>query len=368
MALMVVSFLMLGISMSVSLAQPVFVIGESKIASHAALDADQGGFVAGLADSGFVEGKNLTIIRADAQGSREAAINIAKDFLERKVDLLHTISTPSTLAALNHQGEIPIVFSSVTDPISAGIVIAPDSAQGAVRDIHIGTGGESSGRNLTGVSDLWPVEMQMRLYQRLLASAQVWGTIYNPDEPNSVLHIQKMRAIAMELGIVLLEATISESSQVYCAAESLLPRVDAFVITSDNTTVNNLDALIEFAKVHQIPVFAGDIDSVRRGAVAAFGMDYFLVGYAAGRKAGLILQGVSPVDIPWGPLAKFSFIINQDAARAQGVDIHPRMLRIADEVIDSGAAAKRQPDLDNIDRTGQMIRDCAQFKGEKTSS
>ena len=139
--------------------------------------------------------------------------------------------------------------------------------------------------------------------------------------------------MAAELGIVLLEATIDDSSQVYAAAQSLLPRVEAFVITSDNTTVNNLDALIDFAKEHQTPLFAGDVDSVRRGAVAVFGMDYFLVGYAAGRKAGLILQGVKLVDIPWGPLAKFSFVINEQAAREQGLDIHPRVLKIADEVL-----------------------------------
>ncbi|WP_265416039.1 ABC transporter substrate binding protein [Orrella marina] len=149
---------------STVLAQPVFVIGESKIASHAALDADQAGFVAGLADSGFEEGRNLRVIRTDANGSMQAARRIAKDFLDQGVDLLHTISTPSTLAGLEYQADIPIVFSSVTDPISAGIVVAPVSAQQGVRDIHIGTGGESSGRNLTGVSDLWPVDMQMRLY------------------------------------------------------------------------------------------------------------------------------------------------------------------------------------------------------------
>lgn len=304
------------------LASRVFVVGETKIASHAALDADEQGFIAGLADSGFHEGVNLRVLRKDAHGSSERAQEIAREFVKQRVDLIHAISTPSTLAVLDVDQTIPLVFSSVTDPVSAGIV---DSTR---------TPRSKSISHLTGVSDRWPVEIQMRLYQRMFPHARSWGTIYNKAEPNSVLHVNKMRAVAEDLGIELLEATIEDSSQVAQAASSLIDRVQAFVITSDNTTVNNLSALIQFAESNHVPVFAGDIDSVRGGAVAAFGMDYFLVGYAAGRKAGLILQGVSPGDIPWGPLAKFSFVINIGAAKRQGVVISPNVLVMADEIIE----------------------------------
>ena len=304
------------------LASKIFVVGETKIASHAALDADEQGFIAGLADSGFHEGINVQILRQDANGSIERAQEIAREFVKQKVDLIHSISTPSTLAVLAVDRSIPLVFSSVTDPVSAGIVNS--------RSVP----GSSTIRHLTGVSDLWPVEIQMRLYQRMFPHAQSWGTIYNKAEPNSVLHIKKMRAIADEIGIELLEATIEDSSQVLEAAGSLIDRVQAFVITSDNTTVNRLSDLIEFAESRGVPVFAGDVDSVRGGAVAAFGMDYFLVGYAAGRKAGLILQGVDPGDIPWGPLAKFSFVINVGAAKRQGVIVDPNVLVMADEIIE----------------------------------
>lgn len=303
-------------------ASRVFVVGEIKIASHAALDADEQGFIAGLADSGFHEGVNLRVWREDAAGSMQRAQEIASEFVKQKVDLIHSISTPSTLAVLGVNRTIPLVFSSVTDPVSAGIV----EAKGVARS--------KASNHLTGVSDRWPVEVQMRLYQRMFPHTKRWGTIYNKSEPNSVLHINKMRAVAEELGVELLEATIEHSGQVAEAAASLGDRVQAFVITSDNTTVNNLSALIDFAQAKGMPVFAGDIDSVRGGAVAAFGMDYFLVGYAAGRKAGLILQGVSPGDIPWGPLAKFSFVINVGAAKRQGVVIDPSILMMADEIID----------------------------------
>ncbi len=300
----------------------VFTVGETKIASHAALDADQKGFEAGLAATGFNVGENLIILRHDARGSRERAFDIAREFVASKVDLIHTISTPSTVAAIKAGGSIPIVFSSVTDPVSAGIVDSP----GGFRTV--------TGNRITGVSDLWPVAFQMQLYQTMYPSATVWGTIYNASEPNSVLHVQKMREAARTLDITLLEVTITDSSQVAAAARSLLGQVQAFMVTSDNITVDNLAALIAFCETHSVPLFAGDIDSVRAGAVAAYGMDYFLVGYAAGRKAGLVLQGVEPGDIPWGPLAKFSFVINLGAAKRQGVTLSPAILSMADAIVE----------------------------------
>lgn len=300
----------------------VFVIGETKIASHAALDADQEGFAAGLADSGFVEGQNLRILREDANGDMALALKIAHGFVDQRVDLIHAISTPSSVAALSAGSRIPLVFSSVTDPVSAGIVNTPAGFR------------SSTGNHITGVSDLWPVAFQMRLYQRMHPQARVWGTIYNPAEPNSRLHVEKMREAAGQLGLTLLEATVSDSAQVPQAAESLLGKAQAFMITSDNTTVQNLAALVAFCERYQLPLFAGDVDSVRGGAVAAYGMDYFLVGYAAGRKAALILQGVKPGDIPWGPLAKFSFVLNVRAAERQGVEIPGVLLEMADEIIE----------------------------------
>jgi putative ABC transport system substrate-binding protein len=111
-------------------------------------------------------------------------------------------------------------------------------------------------------------------------------------------------------------------------------RVQALTITSDNTTVSELEAIVKVAGKHRIALFAGDVDSVARGAVAAYGLDYFLVGYAAGKKAALVLKGIKPGDIPWGPVEKFSLVINLKAARAQGVTITPELLRKADKVLE----------------------------------
>jgi len=297
-------------------------IGVTQIVSHAALDADQKGFEAALASAGFKEGVNLSYLRHNARGSLEGARSIAQQLVREQVDLIHSIATPAAQAVVQATRSIPIVFSSITDPQSAGIVPAHCER------------GQATGTNVTGVSDLWPVLLQIETYAKMVPKAKQWGTIYNPTEVNSVTHTKAMRAAAQQLGLELIEVKISRSSEVGPAAMSLVGKVQAFTITSDNTTVANLEALAAVANQHRIPLFAGDVDSVARGAVAAYGLDYFLVGYAAGKKAALVLKGAPVGSIAWGPVEKFSLAINLRAAKAQGVEIAPALLKKADKVME----------------------------------
>ncbi len=302
-------------------ADKVFHIGVTKIVAHAALDADEKGFEAGLASAGFKEGVNVTYDRQNAQGDIGKAQAIARKFVEQKVDMIHSIATPTTQEVVKLTKDIPVVFSSITDPVSAGIV-PKDSAPG-----------KKTGNNLTGVSDQWPVALQMQTYTKVVPNAKRWGTIYNPAESNSILHINAMREAAKKLGITLVEAKISSSKEVAQAATSLVGKVDAIAITSDNTAVADFEAIVKVCNEKKIPLFAGDVDSVARGAVAAYGLDYYLVGYSAGKKAALILKGVKPGDVPWGPVEKFSLVINTKAAATQGVTLTPEFLKKADKVI-----------------------------------
>jgi putative ABC transport system substrate-binding protein len=307
----------------VSAAGPTMVrIGVSKIVSHAALDADEKGFEAALASAGFKEGVNVIYDRQNAQGDMAKAMAIAQKFKADKVDLVHSIATPTSQAVVKVIEKIPVVFSSITDPVNAGVV-PKDSAPG-----------KKTGTNVTGVSDLWPVLLQMETYAKFVPKAMKWGTIYNPAEANSVTHIKLMREAAKALGLELVEVHVAKSAEVEQAANSLVGKVQAITITSDNTTVANLDAIARVCDKNEIALFAGDVDSVPRGAVAAYGMDYFLVGYSAGKKAALVLKGVKPGDIPWGPVEKFSLVINLKAARAQGVSVPPDLLKRADKVLE----------------------------------
>ncbi|MDP2369668.1 ABC transporter substrate-binding protein [Rhodoferax sp.] len=302
--------------------QKMVRIGVTKIVSHAALDADEKGFEAALASAGFKEGVNVRYDRQNAQGDLEKARAIAEKFEKDKVDLVHSIATPTSQAVVKAIRKIPVVFSSISDPVDAGVV-PKDSAPG-----------KKTGSNVTGVSDMWPVQLQMETYAKFVPKAKSWGTIFNPAEANSVTHVKAMREAAKALGLQLLEVTVAKSSEVEQAAASLVGKVQAIAITSDNTTVANIAAIARVCDKHKIALFAGDVDSVPRGAIAAYGMDYFLVGYAAGKKAALVLKGVKPGDIPWGPVEKFSLVINQKAAKAQGVTVSPDLLKKADKVLE----------------------------------
>lgn len=297
-------------------------VGVAKIVSHAALDADEKGFEAALASAGFKEGVNITYDRQNALGDPAKASAIAQKFSDDKVDLIHSIATPTTQAMLKVHARVPVVFSSITDPVGAAIVPRDSAA------------GKKTGTNVTGVSDQWPVLLQMETYAKFVPTAKRWGTIFNPSEANSVTHVKAMREAAKVLRLELLEVTVANGSEVERATQSLVGKVDVINITSDNTTVANFDVIARVCNANKIALFAGDVDSVPRGAIAAYGMDYFLVGYSAGKKAALVLKGVKPGDIPWGPVEKFSLVINQQAARAQGVNIPPALLKKADKVLE----------------------------------
>jgi putative ABC transport system substrate-binding protein len=296
-------------------------IGVIQIVSHQALDADQKGFENALTTSGFKEGVDVIYDRQNAQGDMNKANAIAQKFIDDKVDLIHAIATPTTQAVVKITRDIPVVFSSITDPISAEIV-PKDSAPG-----------KKTGSNVTGVSDRWPVFRQMEIYSKFIPEAKQWGTIYNPGEANSVVHIKDMREAAKKLGLELIEVTITDRSEVPQAINSLVGKVKAVVISSDNTAISDFETIVKVCNEKKIALFAGDVDSVPKGAVAAYGLDYFLVGYSAGKKAVVVLKGLKAGEIPWGPVEKFSLVINASAANIQGVTIPPDVLKKADKVL-----------------------------------
>jgi putative ABC transport system substrate-binding protein len=187
---------------------------------------------------------------------------------------------------------------------------------------------------VTGVSDRWPVAQQFEMYTKFVPKVKKWGTIYNAGDANVVVHIKEMQAAAKKLGVELIEATISTSAETMQAAQSLAGKgVQAINITSDNTAVSAFEAIVKVCNEKKVALFAGDIDSVPRGAIAAYGLDYFLIGESAGKKAAQILKGKKPGDIPWGPAEKFSLVISEKAAKTQGVTVPPDLLKKADKVI-----------------------------------
>jgi len=302
-------------------AKKIIRIGVNQIVSNPALDKDQKGFEKALADAGFREKVNVIYDRQNAQGNVANAQIIAQKFLDAELNLIHSIGTPSSQAIVKIIKNIPVVFSYVTDPIETGLV--PKTS----------LPGTKSGTNITGVSHRWPVYQQLEMYTKFIPKAKKWGTIYNAGDTNSLVHIREMKEAAKKLGLELIEATISSSAESTQAAKSLVGKVHAINITYDHTAVSTLEAIVKVCNEKKIPLFACEVDSIPRGAIAAYGLNYFLIGYSAGKKAARILKGEKPGEIPWGRIEKYSLVVSEKAAKAQGVIIPPSLLKKSDQVI-----------------------------------
>ena len=289
-----------------------YKIGVTVIVSHPALESDQKGFEKAIAEAGLEAEYDYQ----NAQGDMANATTIAQKFKNDNLDLVHAIATPTSQAAVKVIKNTPIVYSSVTDPVDAGLV----KTMGP------------SGTNVTGISDAWPIERQIELYHQIVPSAKKWGTIYNAGDANSVKSIGWTRDAMKKFGLELVEVTISSSAEVYTGVQTLVGRVDAIYITSDNIVVSALESVIKVANNKNIPLFGGDTTTVEKGMIAAYGLNYFQVGYSAGKKAVLVLKGQDPGTVPSGLTENLSLWINLKAAKEQNVTVPEKFIKMAGKV------------------------------------
>jgi len=307
---------------SLALAEPL-VIGVTQIVEHPALDAARDGFIAALEEAGFKEGIDVIYDLQNAQGDFTNAISIAQKFKDDKVDMIVAIATPTAQAALQVNKEIPIVINAVTDPVAASLAES----------------WESSGNNLTGMSDAAPNKQQVELIPQFLPAAKNVGTIYNAGEANSVVQIEVAKETCKELGLNLIEVTVSNSSEVLMAAQSLAGRVDAIYIVTDNTVVSALESVINVCNRQKIALIVADPSSVDRGALASYGIDYFSLGKKSGEIALKIIKGAKPSDIPIQMITDpkdLQFVVNLDTAKIIGISVSEEIIKAADKIIKDG--------------------------------
>jgi putative ABC transport system substrate-binding protein len=193
--------------------------------------------------------------------------------------------------------------------------------------------GTKTGTNVTGVSHRWPVSLQIEMYTQFLPKAKKWGTIYHQGDPHSLGLIKEMRGSAKRLGIEVMEAVISNGEEAIQAASFLAGKVQAFHIIYDDTVLTSLEAIAKICNEKKVPLFTSDLESVPKGALAAYGLNFFTIGYSAGKRAARILKGENPGHIPWGRIEKLNLVVNEKAARAQGMILSPELLRRSDKII-----------------------------------
>lgn len=289
-----------------------YKIGITQIVSHPALDAVAEGFKAGLAYKGL---KNVTFDEQNAEGEVSNASTIASKFAAENLDLILAIATPSAQAMVKADAKTPIIFSAVTDPVGAGLV--KDAA--------------APSANVTGVSDMLPMKPTMELIKQVVPSVKTIGVLYNGGESNSVFLIEEQKKAAKELGINVVEATASNSSEVKAVADSLVGRVEAISVLTDNTVVSALESVVKVSQANKIPLFAGDTDSVKRGAIAAYSFDYKDLGHQSGViAADILLNGQAIKDIPVQYASNLQLSVNPAAAKATGITLPDDLTKKAD--------------------------------------
>ena len=280
-----------------------YKVGITQIVEHPSLDAATEGFIAAVKDSGL----NVEFVKNNAQNDQSMNVTIAQDLVSQNVDLIFANSTPSAQAAKNATGDIPIIFTSVTDPVSAELVSSM----------------EAPGANVTGTVDLHPetIANTVNFIVDELGIKKV-GTVYNTGEQNSVVQVDQVRAQLEAKGGQLEEAAVTTSAEVKQATESLLGKVDAIYIITDNTVVSALPTVVDVANSNKLPLIVGELDSVAGGGLAAFGFSYYDIGYEAGEMAVKILKGeATPSDIPSAYPANLKLVVNKNTADTIGVEI-----------------------------------------------
>ncbi|PLS18420.1 sugar ABC transporter substrate-binding protein [Bacillus sp. M6-12] len=290
-------------------------IGIIQPVEHPSLDAAREGFIQALKDAGYEDGKNVKIDYQNAQGDMNNNMTIAQNLVADEKDLILAIATSSAQAAVQSTKDIPILFTTITDPIGAKLV----------SDL------EKPGGNVTGTSDTHPdaIKNTITSIKEFIPDAKKVGIIYNSGESNAVVNVENAREVLKEIGLEAVEATVSTSAEVKQAAESLLGRVDVLYIPKDNTVVAALESVIKVANEHKIPTFVGEGDSVKRGTFASYGIEYHDLGYSTGKMAVEVLEGKKPGDIPVGFPEKLELVINKKAAEQEGITLTEEMLKNA---------------------------------------
>lgn len=295
----------------------VLKIGLVQIVSHPQLDEIRDTIIAEMAKQGYVQGKNVKFDLKNAQGQMSVAQTIVKGFVAERAELIIPLTTPCAQAAAQSTSEIPIVFAAVTDPVGAGI----------------SKSFESSGRNVTGVSDLFPVEKQIDLILEILPKTKKIGVPYNPGEQNSVKTVEEMiKPYSRKLGIQVITVPVSSTAEIFSAASSLVGRVDVIYTANDMTIASSYESVIKVATRHKIPFFVSATDGVERGAIATLGINYAEVGKKAAEYAVKVLKGTKPKDIPIATVEKADLYINLKAAREMGVTIPAEIIKKAKKV------------------------------------
>lgn len=287
--------------------EKVYKIGITQFADHPSLDNCKNGFIAGLKDEGFEEGKNIEIESVSAQADMNRVTQISQSFANGNKDLVCGIATPSaqSLYSLCYEKGIPVIFNAVSDPVEAKLAKSKTENMPGV----------------TGVSDELPVEDQLKLIRDVLPDAKKIGILYTTSEANSISTIKTYKELASKYGFEIVDKGITKQAEIPQVLDVLLSQVDCISNLTDNTVVAVLGVVLDKANAQKIPVFGSEEEQVKNGCIASAGLDYFNLGKQTGVIAARVLKGEDISKINYETVAETKYTINENTAKALGIEI-----------------------------------------------
>ena len=249
-----------------------------------------------------MDGENIEIDIQNAQGDIATAQTIAQSFASQKKDMIFAIATPSAQGAYNASKEIPIMISSVTDPVAAGLVNSM----------------ENPGTNVSGTSDYIPVSKQVELIKTFAPDAKIIGVLYNTSEVNSQVQLDQLKEEAK--GYEIVEVGVTSTNEVNQAISSLVGKIDVLYAPTDQLVVSAMPIIVEKTMAKKIPVIAAEKGSVELGALATQGINYYKLGYETGEMAVKVLEGEDISTMPVMTASETDIIVNEDTLKALGLE------------------------------------------------
>jgi putative ABC transport system substrate-binding protein len=288
-----------------------YKIGINQLVQHPALDSATEGFKAAFADAGV----EVEFDEQNANGEQGTALTIAQQFASDDLDLALAVATPAAQAMARNITDVPLLFTAVTDPVSAELV---DSM-------------EAPGANVTGTSDAAPISEQLELLKQIVPDAERIGIVYASGEVNSQVQVDQATEAAGPLGLEIETQTVTTVNEIQQAVEAL-GDVDAIYVPTDNMVVSGIASLVQVAEGKRIPVIAAEAGTVEGGAVATLGIDYEKLGRQTGEMALRVLRdGEDPATMPVETATEFTYVVNEAAAERQGVTIPEEILAEAEK-------------------------------------
>ena len=273
-----------------------FKVGITQIVAHPALDSAREGFKDAFKESGL----KVTFDEKNANGEIATANMIANNFVTEKVDLIYAIATSTAQSAAQATNKLPVVFSAITDPEAAGLIK----------------------ENVTGISDRVNVKQQLELLLKLDSKIKKVGVIYNSSEQNSKVQVDDLKKAASELGITIVEKSVTQVSEIPQTSEALVRESDALYLPTDNLVASVVNLITEKATAAKKVAFGAEAAHVKGGALITQGIDYYEMGKEAGKIAVEILKnGKKPSEIKFKKMDLNDIVINNKTLAAIGINL-----------------------------------------------